>query len=85
MRFLLALIAAILSADAVAGPVEEAEKAAPTVECHPASFDGVEWCFTKMRLPDGSLVSSAVFVQNGKAHGAVKLLSSPKSSMVPVR
>ncbi|MBI2610626.1 hypothetical protein HYW60_01680 [Candidatus Kaiserbacteria bacterium] len=86
MRAFLMLIAAAAAALPFAAYAEDppppavlaAEKAAPENGCHPAPDEkGVEWCWTKVRLPDGSLVGVIVRVEGDEAYGGVRLISRP--------
>ena len=83
MNKLLIIIAAALASGAVAAEVPEgsptltpAEKAAPTVDCY--MDDG--WCYVKSRMPDGTLVSTAVKVDGEGIKGASRVLKRPQVS-----
>lgn len=81
MRTFMLIAAAAIPAVAVADPagplstISKFEEAAPTSDCRPASFEGKEWCWIKVRLPDGSLVGFVVrFDEHGELDTASRLI-----------
>ncbi len=84
--FRLIAIAAILavSSGAYSGPIEDAESVAQTISCvegdkHLISHDGKKWCFVKLNF-DGTLISVAVYLQDGNPFGGMKRLPPQMSS-----